>query len=71
MYKKKVYHTMLYYTQAKVDTPVMRIRRIWPTEDWGSVWGNLHEAPIPSHHKAIWYRVVHDIIRTNVRLLKI
>jgi hypothetical protein len=71
MYKKRVYHIMLYYTQVKVDTPVMRIRRIGLTEDWGSVCENLHEAPIPEHHKAILYRVVRYIIRTNERLFNI
>jgi hypothetical protein len=70
-YKKRIYNTMLYYTQSRADMPVMWIQRIWPQEDWGSVWGNLHETPIPSNHKTTWYRVIHDIMRTNMRLFKI
>jgi hypothetical protein len=48
-YGKRVNNIMLYYIQAKTDTPVMRIQHIWPQEDWRSVWWNLHEAPIPTH----------------------
>jgi hypothetical protein len=71
MYRKRVYNTMLYYTQTQAEAPDMRIRRLWPKEDWDRVWRILNEAPIAEQHTAIWYRVVYDVIRTNVRLFKI
>jgi len=35
------------------------------------VWKNLGEAPVPGATKAAWYKVIHDILLTNVRLFRI
>ena len=45
--------------------------QIWPTADWNTVWKNIHCTPVPGGTKAELYKVIHDIIPTNVRLYKI
>jgi hypothetical protein len=47
------------------------IQPTWPDIYWKITWPNLHDAPIPQYHKAVWYKNIHDIVRTNVRLNKI
>ena len=49
----------------------MRINKIWPNTDWNTVWENIHCTPVPGGMKAAWYKVIHDILPTNVRLYKI
>ena len=49
----------------------MRVQRIWPVTVWVRVWHNLHEAPVADDIKMIWYRVIHDIYPTHVRLHRI
>jgi len=49
----------------------MRITQLQPQAKWTVVWKNLHESPVPDTSRAAWYRVIHDIIPTNVRLHKI
>jgi hypothetical protein len=49
----------------------MRITKIWPQVDWKHVWNNLHSTPVGNTDKIQWYRVMHDIISTNVRLHRI
>ena len=49
----------------------MRITKIWPNPDWYTVWKNIHCTPVPGGTKAVWYKVIHDILPTNVRLHKI
>jgi len=46
----------------------MRIAQLQPQAKWTAVWRNLHETPVPDTSRAAWFRVIHDIIPTNVRL---
>ena len=46
----------------------MHITRFQPQVKWTTVSKNLHETPVPDTSRATWYRVIHDIIPTNVRL---
>ena len=41
------------------------------TFTWNTVWRNIHCTPVPGGTKAAWYKVIHDILPTNVRLYKI
>jgi hypothetical protein len=70
-YKKRVYEAMLYYAQPPHATPAMRIQTSWPLVNWDLIWRNLHEVPIPPRHTAVWYRVIHDVVRTIVCLYRI
>ena len=44
---------------------------LWPQTAWPRVWKNLGEEPVPETTKAAWYKVIHDILPTNVRLSRI
>jgi len=52
-------------------TQEMRITRLWPHTDWSTVWKNVGEVPVSGTNKAEWYKIIHDILPTNVRLHKI
>jgi hypothetical protein len=62
---------MLYYIQPPHTTSAMRIQTQWPLVNWDRVWSKLHEVPIPSHHTAVRYKFIHDVVRTNARLYRI
>ena len=34
------------------------------------MWKNIHCTPVPGGTEAVWYKVIHDILPTNVRLHK-
>ena len=70
-YKKLIYDTLHTLLQGTTEPADMRITRLWPNTDWTNVWKNLHTAPVPGTTKAVWYRILHDIIPTNERLHKI
>jgi hypothetical protein len=70
-YKKRIYKTLLTIDKTSRITPEMRITKIWPQVDWKHVWTNLHSTPVDDTDKIQWYRVMHDIIPTNVRLHRI
>jgi hypothetical protein len=68
MYRKTVYRTLLYYTQATAPQQEMRIQQLWPSENRQTIWKNLCVVLIPAHQRARWYKVIHDLVRTNTRL---
>jgi hypothetical protein len=71
-YKRRIYNTFFYYySHGMHDAPEMRIKRLWPTNDWITTWANLHDTPITEAQKTVWYRTIHGILKTNVRLHKI
>jgi hypothetical protein len=49
----------------------MRIQIHRPNTNWGIVWENLHETPIPQWQRMTWYKAIHDIVCTNERLHRI
>jgi hypothetical protein len=42
-----------------------------PAIDWFVVWGNLHNISFFDDARSEWYRVIHDLIPTNMRLHRI
>jgi hypothetical protein len=46
----------------------MRIEKKWPHADWKTIWKNLTITPTSVADKMNWYKDIHDIIPTNVRL---
>jgi hypothetical protein len=57
--------------RAETVPKEIRITRLWQTTEWGNVWDNLQTAPVPEDTKAMWYRVIQDLITTDERLHKI
>jgi len=49
----------------------MRITRLWPHADWVKIWKNLQAAPVSGLDTATWYKLIHDVIPTNVKLHRI
>jgi hypothetical protein len=39
-----------------------------PQAHWSSVWKNLCEAPVPGSRRALWYKVIRDILPMSDRL---
>jgi hypothetical protein len=70
-YKRRFYDTMHCMCRAATESKEMRIISLWPQTAWPTVWKNLGEEPVPETTKAAWYKVIHDILPTNVRLSRI
>ena len=47
------------------------VMNLQPSTDWPKVWQNLHTAWITQGMKSVCFTVIHDIIPTNKRLVKI
>ena len=70
-YKTRLYNTLYHISRGETSKQDMRITKIWPNTEWNTVWKNIHCTPVPGGTKAAWYKVIHDIVPTNVRLYKI
>ena len=70
-YKKRIYTTLQTLSNANSMIQEMRITKLWPQTNWELVWKNLLITPLPSSDIMTWYRVIHDIIPTNLRLNRI
>ena len=57
--------------QARTGMKDMRIETMYPNTQWTSVWKNLQEVWTTEAIGAEWYKVIHDIFPTNVRLARI
>jgi hypothetical protein len=70
-YKRRKYWTMhpLLSNEKKPTEP--SIIQMWPNTEWRAVWSNINEMLIPERIKATWFKVIHDIIPTKTRLLRI
>jgi hypothetical protein len=71
VYKSRIYATIHKMIGIASGNREMRITQLQPQAKWTAVWKNLHETPVPDMSRAAWYRVIHDIIPTKVRLHKI
>lgn len=49
----------------------MRIMSYYPQVNWNRVWTNITNKLIPAKLKTSWFKAVHDIYPTNLRLYKI
>jgi hypothetical protein len=70
-YKRRLYNTMHYMCLAATESQEMRITNLWPQTPWATVWKNLGEAPVPGATRTAWYKVIHNILPTNVRFFRI
>jgi hypothetical protein len=70
-YKRRLYSTLNNISRGETVSQDMRVTKIWPNTEWNTVWKNMHCTPVPGGTKAAWYKAIHDIIPTNVRLHKI
>ena len=70
-YKKRLYTTLKALISTDNRHQEMRITRLWPNADWVTIWKNLQAAQVSGLDTATWYKVIHDIIPTNIRLHRI
>jgi hypothetical protein len=70
-YKARIYTTLRALSIAMTPQMDIRIEKLWPHEDWKLIWKNLVETPTSEADIAVWYKVINDIIPTNVRLHRI
>jgi hypothetical protein len=70
-FRRRMYVTLCTIAQAGKSQQGMRITQLHPRTDWKQVWDNLHETWAPEPMKALWYKVIHDILPTNERHHKI
>jgi len=57
--------------RAATESKEIRITNLWPQTAWLTVWKTLGEAPVPGAAKAAWYKVIHDILPTELRLFRV
>jgi hypothetical protein len=67
-FRKRAYDTMYILRRAGRELQEMRVVKLNPATDWKRVWTNLHDAWTAETITALWYVIIRDIIRTNVRL---
>jgi hypothetical protein len=70
-YKRRLYNTLDNISRGETALQDVRITKVWRNTEWKTVWKNIHCTPVPGGTKAVWYKVIHDILPTNVRLHKI
>ena len=70
-YKRRLYTALLTSIRAAAGHPDLRVRKLWTSIDWVRTWKNLKEAPVPENTRCTWYRVILDLIPTNVQLHRI
>jgi hypothetical protein len=67
-FRRRVYNTIVILLQDVPSGRNMRVERIRNTADWTQIWINLWQTPVDQHTTAAWFKVLHDILPTRVRL---
>ena len=70
-YKRRIYVTLQTLLSATPEPAKMRVMRLWPNNDWATVWRNLQDTPVAEETKVIWYRVIHEIVPRHELLHRI
>jgi len=70
-FRRRLYITLYAMTVAAKGARETRVMHLKPSTDWPKVWHNLHTAWIIDEMKSVWFTVIHDILQTNERLVKI
>jgi hypothetical protein len=61
-------HTMAMAVKGAWEVRIMLLQQ---STNWSQVWLNLHTVWISEDIRSVWFTVIHDIIRTNERLVKL
>jgi hypothetical protein len=69
--KKKTRVTLRNMAKSEKEAPRMRIMTLHPAFDWSMAWKNYGNEILPDRVRSMWYRVVHDILPTNVQMYRI
>lgn len=64
-FRHRTYETLRAIAMAENVLREMRIIQIHPTTDWARIWENLHATWASDNKKALWYKVIHDILTTH------
>ena len=70
-YKRRVYDTLHLMCWMEIGPRQTRVSTMWPTADWFLVWKNLAETPVTGVTKAVWYKVINNILPTKERIHRI
>jgi len=70
-YQTRIYTTLLTLSNAASSAQEMRIVKMRPQTNWDLAWKNLTATPVPRQEVMTWYRVIHDIIPTNIQFNRI
>jgi hypothetical protein len=65
---KDIYVTFHYYQNTNDEPKQMSIIQMCPALDWTKIWRNLHDAPITTAQKILWYTTIYDLHATNYHL---
>jgi hypothetical protein len=71
IFKKRMYVSLHNMARSEKEAPRMRVMTFRSAVDWSVVWNNFSSAVLPDRVRSMWYRVMHDILRTNVRMYRI
>ena len=71
VHKKRKYVSLRALLIATSNRQEMTIEKQWTHADWKTIWKNLTITPTSGADKMNWYKVIHDVIPTNVRLHRI
>ena len=67
-HRRRTLHKM---AQERSGTKEMRIEILDPNTQWTRVWQNLQAVWTPEAIRVEWYKVIYDIVPTNVRLARL
>jgi hypothetical protein len=70
-FNRRIYQTLLRINNNMQPTNEIRIIRKYPDTDWARVWNNMNNGIITEKTKSTWYAVIHDILPTHDRLVKV
>ena len=70
-FRQHIYRTLHKMAQVWGGTKEMRIEILYPNTQWTRVWQNLQAVWTSEKIRAEWYKVIHDIVPTHVRLARI
>jgi hypothetical protein len=69
--RQHMYRQLQMMAQARTGINDMRIETMYPNTQWTRVWKNLQEVWTTDAIRASWYKVIDDILSTNIRLARI
>jgi hypothetical protein len=69
--RQHMYQQLKTVAQASTGTKDMRIETTYPNTQWTRARKNLQDVWTTYAIRAAWYKVIHDIVSTNVRLARI
>ena len=67
-FKARIYETQTTFDMPEILKRAPRMECKQPAQRWDRIWRNISHKHLTSEARSAWFRAVHDIIPTNVRL---